>query len=116
MIKQNFNKLYEKSFSENFDLPALSDYQGQTYSYGEAAAQIARMHLLFEELGMKKGDKVAVFGKNSAHWCISFMSVTSYGGVIVPILSDFKPDANYTLRARIKGSGGSKSSGEVRLR
>jgi len=97
MIQQNLIKLYEKSFSENWDLPAVSDYNGISYTYGEVASQIARMHLLFEGLGIKKGDKIAVFGKNSANWCISSMSVITYGAVIVPILADFKPNDAHTI-------------------
>ena len=97
MIQQNFIKLYEKSFSENWEIPALSDYQGTSYTYGEVAKQIARQHLLFEGLGIQKGDKIAVFGANSARWCISFMSVLTYGAVVVPILSDFKPDDAHTI-------------------
>lgn len=79
MIHQNFIQLYEKSFSQNWDLPALSDYNGVTYTYGEVARQVARLHLVYEAAGIKKGDKVAVFGKNSANWCVSFMSVITYG-------------------------------------
>ncbi len=91
MIQHNFIKYYEDSFKENWDLPALSDYQGVEYSYGDVATQIVKLHILFRALGIKKGDKVAVFGNNSANWCISFMSIITYGGVAVPILSDFKP-------------------------
>jgi long-chain acyl-CoA synthetase len=96
MILKNFIKLYEESFSKNFDLPALSDYTSDiSYTYGEMAIQIARLHLLYEAAGVKKGDKVAVFGKNSSNWCVGFMSIITYGGVAVPVLSDFKPtDAN----------------------
>jgi long-chain acyl-CoA synthetase len=97
MIQQNFIKLYEKSFAENWELPALSDYQGVPHSYGDVAKRIARQHLLFESLGIKKGDRIAVFGKNSAHWCISFMSVITFGAVVVPILSDFKPGDAHTI-------------------
>ncbi|MEN8156482.1 MAG: AMP-binding protein [Bacteroidota bacterium] len=97
MIQQNFIKLYEKSFSENWEFNALSDYQGEPYTYGEVAARVAKLHLLYEGLGIKKGDKVAVFGKNSANWCISFMSVITYGGVAVPVLSDFRPDDAHTI-------------------
>ena len=97
MIQQNLIKFYEKSFSENWDLPALSDYNGITYTYGEAAKQIARLHLLYEGIGIKKGDKIAVFGKNSANWCISSMSIITYGAVVVPILADFKPNDAHTI-------------------
>jgi long-chain acyl-CoA synthetase len=97
MIQQNLIKLYEKSFSENWDLPALSDYNGISYTYGEVATQIAKMHLLYEGLGIKKGDKIAVFGKNSSNWCISSMSILTYGAVVVPILADFKPGDAHTI-------------------
>ena len=97
MIEQNFIKLYEKSFAENWELPALSDYKGITYTYGEVARQVARLHLLYEGLGIQKGDKIAVFGKNSSNWCIAFMSVITYGAVAVPILADFKPDDAHTI-------------------
>lgn len=92
MIQKNFIKLYEESFAHNFDLPALSDYTSDiSYSYGEAARQIARLHLLYEAAGVKRGDKIAVFGKNSSNWCVGFMSIITYGAVSVPVLADFKP-------------------------
>ncbi len=92
MIQQNFIKLYEDNFKAYWDLPALSDYQGPEYSYGELAGKIAKSHLLFRELGIKKGDKIALFGKNSANWCITFMATITYGAVAVPILADFKAE------------------------
>ncbi|TFH28319.1 MAG: long-chain fatty acid--CoA ligase [Bacteroidia bacterium] len=98
MIQKNFIKLYEESFARNFDLPALSDYTGDiSYTYGEMARQIARLHLIYEVAGVKKGDKVAVFGKNSSNWCVGFMSIITYGGVAVPVLSDFKPADAHTI-------------------
>ncbi len=92
MIQQNFIKYYEDSFKANWELPALSDYHGITYSYGDVATLIAKQHILFKELGVKKGDKIAMFGKNSANWVVSFFATVSYGAVAVPILSDFKPE------------------------
>ena len=98
MIQKNFIKLYEESFTRNFDLPALSDYTSDiTYSYGEMAGQIARLHMLYEAAGVKKGDKIAVFGKNSSNWCVGFMSVITYGAVSVPVLADFKPADAHTI-------------------
>ncbi len=97
MIEHNFVKLYESSFREHWELPALSDYQGPTFTYGDVAGQVARLHLLYDAFGIKKGDKIAVFGKNSARWCISFLSVFTYGAVVVPILSDFKPSEAHTI-------------------
>jgi long-chain acyl-CoA synthetase len=98
MIQKNFIKLYEESFSRNFDLPALSDYTSDiSYTYGEMASQIARLHLLYEAAGVKKGDKIAVFGKNSSNWCVGFMSVMTFGAVVVPVLADFKPADAHTI-------------------
>lgn len=92
MIQQNLIKLYEDSFKSYWDLPALSDYEGPEISYGQMAGHIARTHLMFRELGIQKGDKIAFFGKNSANWCIAFLGTLTYGAVTVPILSDFKPE------------------------
>ena len=98
MIEQNFIKLYEESIKKNFDLPALSDYTSDiSYTYGDMGVQVARMHLLYKAAGVKKGDKIAVFGKNSSNWCVSFLSVFTYGAVVVPILSDFKPGDAHTI-------------------
>lgn len=98
MIEKNFIKLYEESFTRNFDLPALSDYTSDiSYSYGEMARQIARLHLLYQAAGVKRGDKIALFGKNSSNWCVAFMSVITYGAISVPILSDFKPTDAHTI-------------------
>jgi long-chain acyl-CoA synthetase len=98
MIQKNFINLYEESFARNFDLPALSDYTSDvSYTYGEMARQIARMHLLYEAAGVKKGDKIAVFGKNSSNWCVGFMSVITYGAVSVPVLADFKTADAHTI-------------------
>ncbi len=97
MIEKNFIELYENSFRQNWDLPALSDYHGNTYTYGDMARQVARLHLIYDAAGIRKGEKIAVFGKNSAHWCIAFMSVMTYGAVVVPILSDFRPGDAHTI-------------------
>ena len=98
MIQKNFIKLYEESFARNFDLPALTDYTSDTsYTYGEMARQVARLHLLYEVAGLKKGNKVAVFGKNSSNWCVGFMSIITYGAVAVPVLADFKPADAHTI-------------------
>lgn len=91
MIQENFIKFYENSFKQNWELPALSDYRGPEITYGELAQMIAKKHLFYKEIGLKKGDKIALYGKNSANWCIAFMSSITYGAVVVPILADFKP-------------------------
>lgn len=88
----NFIKLYEKSFAENWDLPALTDYPtGITQTYGEVAREIAEAHVLFRSIGLRPGDKVALCGKDSMRWVKIYMSVVTYGAVIVPILVDFNP-------------------------
>ncbi len=89
---KNFIKLYETSFIENWDLPALTDYPtGKTQTYGAMARDIAAIHLLFKSIKLRPGSKVALCGKDSSDWVKVYMSVITYGAVIVPILSDFNP-------------------------
>ncbi len=88
----NFIKIYERSFIENWNLPALTDYSSQsTISYGGLAQNIAMIHLFFENIGIRPGDKVALCGRDSVEWVKIYMAVVTYGAVIVPILSDFNP-------------------------
>ena len=85
-----FIKLYEKSFRENFNYPALSDYgTNVSYTYGELAKEIAKLHILFKECNLKEGDKVSLVGKNTSNWGIVHLATFTYGAVIVPILQDF---------------------------
>lgn len=89
---QNFIKIYEHSFRENRDLPALSEFgKDNTITYGELAESIAKTHLLYESIGIKPGDKIALCGKDSSAWVSTYMATVTYGAVIVPILSDFNP-------------------------
>ena len=88
---QNFIKLYETSFRENWELPALSNYGSAPQTYGETAEEIAKIHMLFNSIGIKQGDKIAICGKDSASWVKIFMATVTYGAIIVPILSDFNP-------------------------
>lgn len=94
MIQENFIKFYEKSFKENWELPALTNYskEGECFTYGDIAKEIARIHILFKECQIREGDKIALVGKDSAHWCIVYMATITYGAVIVPILQDFNPN------------------------
>lgn len=93
MVKKNFIKIYEDSFKENWSLPALTDYsKGTTFTYGDMAREIARIHLLFEECQIRRGDKIALIGKDSARWCMVYMAAVTYGAIIVPILQDFNPN------------------------
>ncbi len=92
MQQQSLIGLFAQSFQKNWDLPVFSDYQGEGYSYGEAAQKIRNLHCFFRESGLQKGDKIALLGRNSSNWGISFLAVISYGAVAVPILPDFNPD------------------------
>lgn len=89
----NFIKLYEKSFRRNAELPALSLYGEQgTMSYLRLAANIARAHILFQNLGLRRGDRVALYAKDSDVWVEAFMAVITYGATVVPVLPDFTPE------------------------
>lgn len=93
MIQENFIKIYEDSFRKNWELPALTDYtKGNCFTFEDVALQIARIHIIFEECQIRRGDKVALIGKDSAHWCIVYMAAITYGAIIVPILQDFSPN------------------------
>ena len=93
MIQENFIKIYEKSFRENWALPCYSNYgERESYTYGQVAEQIARLHLLFKHCQLRRGDKIAIIGKNNARWAIAYMATVTYGGIVVPILQDFHPN------------------------
>jgi len=92
MERDNLNSIYTQCFRKNWSLPAFSDFQGSTTTYGEAAQKIRQIHLFLRESGFRKGDKIAILGRNSSNWAISFLAISGYGGVIVPVLPDFNPD------------------------
>lgn len=92
MIKESFNKNIADSMARYWDYKALSNLTGESYTYGEAAVKIARLHLYFRSIGVKPGDKIALCGRNSATWALTFFATVTYGAVIVPILNEFKPD------------------------
>lgn len=90
MIEQNLIQDYfVRTIRKHWDCPALSDYNGKTWNYQDVAARILQNHILFENLGIKRGDKIALMGRNSSAWAVSFVSIISYGAVVVPILADF---------------------------
>ena len=92
MLEQNLIKLYEQSFRDNREMAALTDYfKGETFSYYEVAKEVAKLHLMFKEAGIEKGDKIALIGRNNTRWCMSYIATITYGAVIVPILQDFNP-------------------------
>nr|WP_320057540.1 long-chain fatty acid--CoA ligase [uncultured Bacteroides sp.] len=93
MIKENFIKLYENSFRENWNLPCYTDYgEEESYTYGQVAQEIAKLHLLFKHCSLRRGDKIAIIGKNNSRWCIAYMATITYGAIVVPILQDFHPN------------------------
>lgn len=90
MLKENLLQIYARSFRNNWDLPAITDYVGgETITYAELSRRIARIHLFFELYGIKQGDKIALLGKNTTDWVIAYMATLTYGATIVPILSEF---------------------------
>lgn len=89
---RSFIGLYEKSFKENWNRQALTDYRSNSIKYSDLATQIARLHIFFENSEIKKGDKIAICGKNCSNWGVAFMAVLTYGAVAVPILNDFRED------------------------
>ncbi len=94
MIETNFIKLYESSFQDNWDLKAFTNlYESTSLTYGEFAKEIARLHILFELMGVKKKDKIALIGKNHTSWASVFMATITYGAVIVPVLHEFHPNS-----------------------
>ncbi len=92
MIKERFIKDYiEGSIKKYWNYEVYTDIGGNTYKYSDVAHYIVKMHILFDKLGIKRGDKIALIGKNSSAWTMTYLSVVTYGAVIVPVLQDFHP-------------------------
>ena len=92
MIKERLIDYIEQSIRHNWNIEALSNYKERGYTYKEIAEKILKFHISFNENGIIEGDKIALIGKNSANWCVTYLATVTYGAVIVPILPDFKPD------------------------
>lgn len=92
MIQERLIVYIEKSIRQNWEIEALSNYKEQGYSYKGIAEKILKIHFLFKGSGIKEGDKIALVGRNSANWCVTYLATVTYGAVIVPILPDFKPE------------------------
>ncbi len=91
-MTQNLTRFIQDSIKKNWTIQSMTDYKGSSYTFSEIADKMVRLHLLFEACGLEKGQKVALVGKNSANWGVSYLAVITYGAVIVPILPDFKPN------------------------
>lgn len=92
MEQQGFIEYIEQSIIKNWDYNALTDYKGITLQYKDVARKIAKFHIVLESAGIQPGDKIAVCGRNSAHWAVAFLATVTYGAVVVPILHEFKAD------------------------
>lgn len=90
--KSKLNGVFSSSIQKNWTLPAFSDYGGDTYMYKQVAERISFLHRFFKEAKISKGDKIALLGSNSSDWAISFISILTYGAVVVPILPDFSTE------------------------
>ena len=84
------NKIFQESFKKNWERPAISNYQGVTLKYGDVARRMEKLHIMFEECGLQRGDKVAICSRNQANWAVVFLSAMTYGAVPVPLLHEFK--------------------------
>lgn len=91
-MEQSFISFIEQSIKDNWDLDALTDYNGATLQYKDVARKIEKIHIIFEQSGIKEGDKIAICGRNSSHWGVTFLATLTYGAIAVPILHEFKPD------------------------
>ena len=93
----SFNSYIETSIKENWDKDALTDYKGATLQFKDVARKIEKIHILFESSGVKKGDKIAICGRNSSHWAVTFLATLTYGAVAVPILHEFNSEQIHNI-------------------
>lgn len=96
-LEQSFIALIEQSIKTNWYLNALTDYKGITLQYRDVARKIEKIHILLENAGIEKGDKIAICGRNSAYWTVTYLAVITYGAVVVPILHEFKADQVHNI-------------------
>ncbi|MGM9709615.1 MAG: AMP-binding protein [Prevotella sp.] len=94
---QSFTKLIESSIVNNWDRDALTDFKGATLQYHDVARKIEKLHILFENSGVVKGDKIALAGRNSANWAVAFLATLTYGAIAVPILHEFTADQIHNI-------------------
>ena len=93
----SFNALIQKSVIDNWDLDALTDYKGQTLQFHDVARKIEKVHILFENSGIQKGDKIALCGRNSSQWAVAFLATLTYGSIAVPILHEFNAEQIHNI-------------------
>ena len=93
----NFNKYIEQSIINNWEKDALTDYKGTTLQFHDVARKIEKLHIMFENSGVKSGDKIALCGRNSSNWAVAFLATLTYGAVAVPIQNEFKAEQIYNI-------------------
>ena len=93
----SFNELLEKSIINNWNLDALTDFKGQTLQFHDVARKIEKLHILFENSGIERGDKIALCGRNSSQWAVAFIATLTYGAVAVPILHEFNAEQIHNI-------------------
>ena len=94
---ESFNAIIEKSIIDNWDRDALTDYKGITLQYHDVARKIEKLHILFENGGVERGDKIALCGRNSAHWAVAFLATLTYGAIAVPVLHEFTAEQIHNI-------------------
>jgi len=94
---QSFNAIVEKSVIDNWNLDALTDYKGITLQYKDVARKIEKLHIMFENSGVERGDKIAICGRNSSSWAVAFLATLTYGAVAVPVLHEFTPEQIHNI-------------------
>ena len=97
MNTTDFNSYIENTIVQNWDHDSLTDYNGATLQYKDVARKIEKLHILFENSGVKKGDKIAICGRNSAHWAVAFLATLTYGATVVPILHEFNAEQIHNI-------------------
>ncbi len=93
----SYNALIQKSIIDHWDMDALTDYKGQTLQYHDVARKIEKVHILFENSGVQRGDKIALCGRNSSQWTVAFLATLTYGAIAVPILHEFTADQVHNI-------------------
>ena len=96
-IASSFNEYIQKAIIDNWDHDALTDYQGVTLQFHDVARKIEKIHILFENAGVRQGDKIALCGRNSAHWAVAFLATLTYGAVAVPVLHEFNAEQIHNI-------------------
>ena len=96
-LGSSFNKYIEDAIIKNWDADALTDFQGQTLQFHDVARKIEKLHIAYLNCGIQKGDKIAICGRNSAHWAVAFLATLTYGAVAVPILHEFNAEQIHNI-------------------